>query len=157
MDVKVRIRGVDQYIRTLARTNDATRRAANVGVIKAAEHLLQKVREKFGVYQSTGGTGGGSWAKLKYETIARKLRKGYGNKPLIETGAMRDSFSVVRGGKGTIAASVGSSDPKLIHHIYGAPRAGVPQRDPIRVTATEQMGACHDIIEREITKELKKI
>lgn len=150
MDVAVRIKGIDQFIRGLAKTNDATERAAVRGIMKSAEHLKQKVEEKFGVYQSTGGTNGGAWQKLKYETIARKLRKGYGNKPLIETGAMKGSIKIIPGGKGRLAARVGSDDPKMVHHVYGAPGSGVPKRDPIIVTAEEQRNACHDIIEQEI-------
>lgn len=149
----MRVRGVDRYIRDLARDNDDNKKAAIRGVRKAAEHLLRVVKSKFGSYQSTGGKpqGMGPWPKLKFETIQRKLRQyGIGNKPLIGSGDMSNSFTVVEGGPGRISASVGSSDPKLVHHVYGAPRAGVPQRDPIMVTATEQRDECHKIIENEI-------
>ena len=39
MNVTVRIKGIDQYIRGLAATNLRTQEAAVKGVIKAAEHL----------------------------------------------------------------------------------------------------------------------
>jgi hypothetical protein len=150
-EVKVRIKGIDRTLRELANTNDDTLDAARSGVHKAAEYLMEVIKEKFGVYQDTGGNGGGAWARLKFETIQRKMRKyGVGDKPLIASGEMRDSFYIKEGGEGTIAASVASRDPKLIHHIYGAPRAGVPRRDPMLVTAVEEHDMCHDIVEDEI-------
>jgi hypothetical protein len=38
--------------------------------------------------------------------------------------------------------------------VYGAPRAGIPMRDPIRITAKEEMETCHKIIEDKIMKEI---
>lgn len=156
---KQRVRGVDTYIRDLAKINDETFKAARRGTVLAAEHLLEKVKSKIGVYQSTGGPPGGygRWPRLKYETRLKKLRKyGVGDKPLLMKGedGLLGSFSVVEGGKGRLSASVGSSSPYLIHHVYGAPGANVPMRDPIRVTAKEEMEACHKIIEDEIMKEI---
>lgn len=153
--VKVRIRGVDRYVRDLVADNEDLKRNAIKGVRKAAEYLLQVVKGKIGSYQSSGGgsLGFGPWPKLKFETIQRKLRKyGVGNKPLLGSGDLRDSFTVIEGGKGRISASVGSNDQKLVHHVYGAPGAGVPKRDPILVTANEERDKCHDIIIKEIMK-----
>jgi len=158
MEFKVRVRGVDRHVRTLAVQNKKTYEAAIDGVLKAAQYLLERVRAKFGTYQSTGGKPGGRgpWPKLRWETIQRKVRRYGSNKgPLIGSGDMQDSFTVVRGGKGRISASVGSDDPKLVHHVYGAPRAGVPQRDPIVVTAKEERDNCNRIIEDEITSAYK--
>lgn len=155
MALKVRIRGVDTYIRDLAKTSDETFNAARKGVILSAEYLLEKVKAKIGVYQSTGGPPGGHgrWTKLKENTIWKKITKyGVGDKPLFMTGDLKESFTVVKGGKGRLSASVGSDSPYLVHHVYGAPGAHVPMRDPIRVTATEERDACHKIIEDEITK-----
>lgn len=157
MAFKVRIRGVDRYIRDLAKTNAGAYYGAQDGIEKAANHLLKKVVAKIGVYQPTGGMmgGHGRWAKLKYETIKKKLRKyGVGDKPLLASGALKKSFRVVRGGKGRLSASVGSDSEYLIHHVYGAPGANVPMRDPIRVTAVEEMEVCHKIIEDEIMKKI---
>lgn len=159
MEFKTRIRGIDTYIRDLAKTDDATFIAARRGIIKAAEHLLKVVKAKIGVYQSTGGAPGGygRWPKLKWETRLKKLRKyNVGDKPLYASGDLKNSFSVVKGGKGRLSASVGSSSPYLIHHVYGAPGANVPMRDPIRITATEERDTCHEIIEDEIMKEINK-
>ena len=129
--------------------------AARDGTVLAAEYLLEKVKAKIGVYQSTGGPPGGygRWPKLKYDTIKKKLRKyGVGNKPLLMTGDLSESFTVVEGGKGRVSASVGSDSDYLVHHVYGAPGAKVPMRDPIRITAVEERDACHKIIEDEIMK-----
>lgn len=158
IEFKTRIRGIDTYIRDLAKLDSRTYNAARDGTVLAAEHLLQKVKDKIGVYQPTGGPPGGygRWKKLKFETIKKKLRKyGVGDKPLYASGDLKESFSVVEGGRGRLSASVGSSSPYLIHHVYGAPGANVPMRDPIRVTAKEEMEACHKIIEDEIMKEIE--
>lgn len=154
---KQRVRGVDMYIRDLAKISDETHNAARRGTILAAEHLLKKVKAKIGVYQSTGGkpNGHGRWPKLKEDTIWKKMRKyGVGDKPLLMKGedGLLGSFTVVEGGKGRLSASVGSDSEYLIHHVYGAPGAKVPQRDPIMVTAVEERDACHRIIEDEIGK-----
>lgn len=155
--LKVRIRGIDTYIRDLAKLDQRTFNAAQDGIEKAAEHLLKKVVAKIGVYQSTGGPPGGygRWKKLKYETIRKKYFKyGVGDKPLLASGDLKRSFRVVKGGKGRLSASIGSDSKYLIHHVYGAPGASVPMRDPVRVTAMEEMEACHKIIEDEIMKEI---
>lgn len=158
MEVKFRVRGVTRYVRDLSRMKNDGNASAIRGVLKAAQYLLEKVKAKFGTYQQTGGKPGGRgpWPKLKYETIARKLRRGYSKGPLLASGSMRDSITIVKGGKGRISASIGSNDPKLIHHIYGAPRAGVPQRDPLLVTMVDEKKNCEDIIVNEITTGWKK-
>ena len=158
---KQRVRCVDTYIRDLAKTNDETFNAARRGVIMAAEHLLEKVKGKIGTYQPTGGppSGYGRWPKLKYETRLKKLRKyGVGDKPLLMKGenGLLGSFRVIKGGKGRLSASVGSDSEYLIHHVYGAPGANVPMRDPIRVTAMEERDTCHEIIENEIQKVINR-
>lgn len=157
MALKVRIRGIDTYIRDLAKIDHGTYDAARRGAVKAAQHLLEKVVAKIGKYQSTGGMMGGRgiWERLKEETIRKKLRKyNVGDKPLLASGDLKDSFSVVEGGRGRLSASVGSDSDYLIHHVYGAPGAHVPRRDPIRVTAVEEADTCHKIIEDEIMKEI---
>lgn len=157
MGMRVRIRGIDTYIRDLAKIDSKTYEAAREGTIKAAQYLLEKVVAKIGIYQPTGGMmgGRGRWKKLKEETIRKKLRKyNVGDKPLLASSDLKGSFSVVEGGRGRLSASVGSDSEYLIHHVYGAPRGNVPMRDPIRVTAVEEAEACHKIIEEEIMKEI---
>ena len=148
MGLKVRIRGIDTYIRDLAKLDHKTYEAAREGTVEAAEYLLEVVVEKIGVYQP-------GWPKLKYETIKKKLHKfGVGDSPLLASGALKASFRVIEGGKGRLSASVGSDSDYLVHHVYGAPGANVPKRDPIRVTAIEEMDMCHQIIEERILDEI---
>lgn len=157
-EIKIRIHGVDQSIRWLATMRTELKVAAQVGILKAAEHLMEKIKAKFGTYQSTGGDGDGPWRKLSPDTNWRKVKKyGFKDKPLIATGKMRDSFYIKKGGKGTIAASVASKDPKLIHHIYGAPRAHLPRRDLFLVTAKEEEQECKDILKDEVYEAMSKL
>lgn len=157
MAIKFRVRGVNRYVRDLSKMSDEAFISARTGVEKAAEYLLEKVVSKIGVYQPTGGDpkGYGRWKKLKYETVSRKLRKyNVGDKPLLASGALKDSFSVIKGSKGRLSASVGSDSDYLVHHVYGAPGANVPMRDPIRITAIEELDECHKIIEDEILRKI---
>lgn len=157
MAIKFRVRGVDKYVRDLSKVSDESFMHARTGVEKAAEYLLDKVVSKIGVYQPTGGEprGYGRWKKLKYETVSRKLRKyNVGDKPLLASGALKGSFSVIKGGKGRLSASVGSDSEYLVHHVYGAPGANVPMRDPIRITAIEELDECHKIIADEIINKM---
>lgn len=158
VDVRVRIRGVNQYVRDLANTNKDTLEAAHKGCLSAAEYLKDKIIAKFGVYQNTGGdpNGRGSWKKLKIDTRIKKSKKGQSNKPLIATGAASRSWYVVEGGIGRISASVYSNSKYLIHHIFGAPKGHVPMRDPARVTAVEEADECSDIIIKAIEKALDR-
>ena len=50
--------------------------------------------------------------------------------------------------KHTVA--VKSDDPKLVHHIYGAPAANVPKRDPVRPTVKEERLKCIDIVIKKV-------
>jgi hypothetical protein len=164
MDVKVRVRGVDTHIRDMVKLGIITRESARQGVLEAAKYLLTKIQAKFGKYNSTGGGGqapskGGPWAKLKFESIKRKIMKYGSNRgPLIGSGEMMNSFTVVEAStKQSIAASVGSDDPKLVHHVYGAPGANVPRRDPVFPTAVEEKEKCHDIIEKYVTEGVRLV
>lgn len=149
--IKARVKGVDQTIRWFAKEEEQCKIGAQNGVMKAAEYLTQKVKDKFGSYQSTGGTGGGPWARLKIETMIRKAKKyGFSGKPLIGYGDMKESIRPIKGGKGTISASVGSDDPKMAYHVFGAPKRNLPPRDTLLCTAVEEKDACHDIIAEEV-------
>ena len=138
---------------SLAYTSDVTYNAARRGTILSAKHLMACIIDKFGKKNPTGGDpiGRGSWKALKYETRVRKVRKyGHDKGPLIASGKAKDSFTVIEGGANRLAASVGTDCNYLIHHIYGAPAANVPMRDPIRVTQEEEKQACRDIMVSEI-------
>lgn len=155
---KVRVRGVNTTVRSLANTNEEIFEYTRKGIFEAAKHLLDKTVAKFGSYQPTGGdpNGKGAWKKLKMNTRFRKMKKyGFSDKPLVATGETMNSFSIKYGGKGTLAASVVSTSDKLIHHVYGAPNANVPMRDPIRVTAVEELDTCTRIIEDYVDKAVR--
>ena len=155
----VRIRGVDRMIRNLVKANEDIYDSAREGCNAAAEHLLKKIKDKFGKYNSTGGDPGGygAWKKLTPETRWKKVRKyGTDRGPLIASGKTVGSLFVKKGGKGTLAASVGVESDYIVHHVYGAPGANVPMRDPMRVTAKEERDACHDIIEGYIDRAIRR-
>lgn len=155
----VRIRGVNNVVRQLVKDNEALYDGAREGCNDAAKHLLEVIRGKFGKYNSTGGPPGGhgSWPKLKFETRMRKVRR-YGSDkgPLIASGKTVGSLKVKEGGKGRLAASVSAESDYLIHHVYGAPGANVPMRDPMRVTALEEKDECTKIILEHIDEALRK-
>ncbi len=155
----VRIRGVDRTLRNLASVSDEVHDSAKDGCNEAAKYLLEKVRAKFGVYQSTGGDPGGRgrWKKLSPDTMMKKISKyGFSGKPLIATGKTVGSLKVKEGGVGRLAASVSADSDYLVHHVYGAPGANVPMRDPMRVTAVEERDACHEIIEKCIQDAIRR-
>lgn len=156
--LNVRIRGIDTSIRDLYNKNQDVYEDTRKGINKAAKILMERIKAKFGIYQPTGGdpNGYGQWKKLKYNTVKWKLSHGYPNKPLIMTGATAKSFSIKEGGEGRLSASVSSSSKVLVHHVYGAPGAKVPMRDPARITAMECKQECHDIIEKAIRRAIKK-
>lgn len=158
-EFKVRVRGVDKLIRDMARLDESVHKSAKRGVLEAAEYLKDVIQEKFGTYQESGGINNGAWQKLKPDTVWRKRKKGIkGDKPLIESGKMKNSFytksaTTLEG----IAASVGSDDPKIVHHVYGAPSINLPPRDMILVTAVEEKDMCHDIIMDAVNSAVDKL
>lgn len=156
--LNVRIRGIDTAIRDLVRTEEDVYDEARRGINEAAEHLMGKIVEKIGKYNPTGGDPGGhgAWKKLKFQTVKKKLMHGYSSAPLIMTGGTKNSFSIKEGGVGRLAASVHSSSDVLAYHVYGAPSANVPMRDPARITAKEESDTCHKIIEDHIIKAIRR-
>lgn len=152
-DIRVRITGIDKVIRSFDRKIDGMEEALDEGCIEAAEYLQECIENKFGHYQK-------GWEHLKPETISKKVGKGNdanATKPLVDYGDMMFSFSIDtsnRTRKHTVAVT--SDDPKIIHHVYGAPRAGVPKRDPMRPTAKEERQNCIDILVKKV-KELMNV
>lgn len=163
-----RVRGIDATIRNLAHMRDDIMPVAQAGMNEAAEYLAGKVRAKFGNYQPTGGgtsfSGndgdilGGPWAQLKEDTIKRKLRLyGIGNRPLVASGQSRDAIKAIKADSNStnrIVAYVGTDSDevarKLINAVYGAPRGGVPRRDPLKVTAYEERDNVQHMVESRI-------
>lgn len=155
-DIRVRVHGIDKMMRQLARTAEEEKIALRRGIHESAEHLKEKIEEKIGVYQSTGGSGGGPWAKLKFETNMKKLRRfGFSGRPLFATGKLKGSLYVHDSGGKTLMSSVGSDDPKMVHHVYGAPKRNLPPRDPMMVTANEEVDECRRIIIENIYQAYK--
>ena len=142
-EIRVHVSGVDAVVRNFDRRINGMEEALDEGCTEAAEYLQECIENKFGVYQA-------GWKPLQYATRLKKRRKGNGansNKPLVDYGDMMFSFSIQtsnRSRKHTVA--VVSDDEKLIHHIYGAPAAGVPKRDPVRPTVKEEREKCLKIL-----------
>lgn len=134
--ITVKVRGVDAVVRSFDRTCERIEEALTKGTEDAGDHIIDCITEKFGRYQS-------GWPHLKPDTIRKK---GF-DEPLIETSDMMFSFD-----KKTAAKTrkhvvwVTSDDPKLVHHMYGAPAANVPKRDPVRPTIKEENDAALEII-----------
>lgn len=152
-ELRAHVSGIDATIRNFDRRIKGMEDALDQGCIEAAEHLKEKIEDKFGVYQK-------GWKPLKYETRKKKIRKGNGanaNKPLVDYGDMMFSFDISisnRTRKHTVAVT--SDDERLIHHVYGAPSVGVPKRDPVRPTTQEERQTCIDILIRKV-KEVMNI
>ena len=149
--ISVRIKGVDAVVREYDRKIEGMEDALTKGTEETGEKLIECNEDKFGHYQP-------GWAKLKYETIVRKRRRGAGanaTKPLIEFGDMMFSFFKrlsVRTRKHVV--HILSDDPKILHHIYGAPGSNVPKRDPVRPTVKEENDKCLDIIKDTVKREM---
>lgn len=147
--IRTRLSGVDAVVRSFDRTRDDIEQALADGTEEAGDYLIECIENKFGVYQP-------GWEKLKYETIYRKRRRGAGanaTKPLIEFGDMMFSFfkkTSARTRKHVV--HIFSDDPKIIHHMYGAPSAGVPKRDPVRPTIKEENDRCLEIIKNAVRR-----
>ena len=152
MKLRVHLSGYDKLLRRFDRTDDRVEEALSEGTEQAAEHLLECIEGKFGVYQQSGGRSNGPWEKLKYETIVRKRKKGNNanaTKPLVDYGDMMFSFEYQTSNK-TRKHSVAiiSNDDKILYHIYGmrTRTRGVPRRDPVRPTIEEERQECFDIV-----------
>lgn len=147
--IRTRISGVDAVVRSFDRTRDDIEQALTDGTEEAGDYIIECIEDKFGVYQP-------GWAKLKYETIYRKKRRGAGanaTKPLIEFGDMMFSFFKRTSAKTRKhVVHIYSSDPKLLHHMYGAPAKNVPKRDPVRPTIKEENDRCLEIIKNAVRR-----
>ena len=151
--MRVHISGLDAIIRNFNRRIDGMEDALNEGCTEAAEYLQECIEDKFGHYQP-------GWERLKPETISKKVGKGNSHnatKPLIDYGDMMFSFEIqIRNRTRKHVVAVTSDDPKIIHHIYGAPNAHVPKRDPVRPTVKEERLECIEILTNRV-KELMNV
>ena len=148
--IKVDVKGVEEAIRFLDQTDDNIRKGSIIGLREASKYLVDKIKSKFGTYQP-------GWAKLAYDTVVRKVRKGQSSRPLLATGKMKESVKARNYTSGNrLKSTVYSDDEKIIHHIFGAPRAGVPKRDPMLITTTEEEDEITNIISNAISNEISK-
>lgn len=146
--IKVRIKGVDAVVRSYDRKKEGIEEALTEGTEEAADYLIECIEDKFGVYQP-------GWEKLKPETIFKKAMNK--TKPLVEFGDMMFSFDKRTSAKTRKhVVHVTSDDPKLIHHMYGAPGANVPKRDPVRPTVKEENDTCLDMIKDAVRRAFKR-
>ena len=140
---RVHVSGIDATVRMFDRAIEGMDEALDEGCQEAAEYLQECVENKFGEYQP-------GWKPLAYITRRKKVLKGNGansNKPLVDYGDMMFSLETRtsnRTRKHTVA--VVSTDEKIIHHVYGAPAANVPKRDPMRPTAKEEREECIQMV-----------
>lgn len=141
--IRVRVSGIDKTIREYDRRREDIEQALTDGTEEAGDYLIECIENKFGTYQP-------GWEKLKMETIKRKVRRGAGSnatRPLIEFGDMMFSFFKRTSAKTRKhVVHILSDDPKILHHIYGAPGANVPKRDPVRPTVREENDKCLEMI-----------
>lgn len=148
MNIGVLSIGHDGVADLLLRISNKTPKSIADGLNDAAEFIMEDIIKRFGEYQSTGGNGNGAWKKLSSYTNERKMKLyGFTDKPLIATGAASRSFSRVNATKNNLSAEVKSSSEYLKYHVYGD---GVPKRDPVFASATDNMQEIYDIIQRKL-------
>jgi phage gpG-like protein len=78
-------------------------------------------------YESEGD---GQWDELKESTVARRRKGSGGVKILQDTGVMAGSTEAAHG---SMWAEAATGVEYAIHHVYGAPRANIPQRNPFEI------------------------
>ena len=144
--ISVHISGVDKAVRQMRALNDNVEDALDEGCTEAAETLRDAIAEKFGRYQP-------GWKHLKPDTIRKK-----GNdEPLIDTSDMMFSFEIKTSNRTRKhTATVYSDDEKLPYHVYGAPGANIPRRDPVRPTTREERENCIQIIINKVKEAIRK-
>lgn len=143
--ISVHIKGVDKVVRDIRGISNDLEGALDEGCKEAAEHLRNAMSDKFGYYQK-------GWKRLKPDTIQKKGA----DEPLIDSGDMMFSLETKtsnRTRKHTV--TIFSEDEKLPYHVYGAPNANVPRRDPIKPTTVEERENCINIIKNKVRTFLK--
>lgn len=94
-----------------------------------------------------GGAGGKSYVLLKAATRREKRRKGYSMKPLQRTGLLRRSLNHETAGGELQLTGIDI----LRHHQYGAPRAGIPQRE-VYTVEDEDLQDIQTFLERSLKR-----
>ena len=111
--MRVHVSGIDELLRTFDRTQERIEKALDDGCLESAEYLQEKIEDKFGTYQP-------GWERLKYPTIVKERKMGFGGnatKPLVMSSDMMFSFSVdVRNKTRKHTVAVTSDDEKILWH-----------------------------------------
>lgn len=145
--VTVKTKGIDSLIREFDRRIDGMDNALTEGTEEAADYLIEKMQDKFGTYQP-------GWAQLKYETVVRERKMGFGanaNKPLVMSADMMFAFDKeTRRRTRMHVVWITNDDPKMPWHMYGVPSSNVPARDPVRPTMDEEQQKVYDIIRQKV-------
>ena len=106
---------------------------------EASKAVLEEAKSLPGTYQD-------GWPALDEKTIARKAT---GDSPLLETGAMRDSYA--RKVVSPTKAAVGSNDPKATWQELGTSR-GIPPRPVLKTAGVRKERDVHRIVGRRIKR-----
>lgn len=150
--IKVRVSGVDDVVRSYNRRKAGIEQALTEGTEEAGDYLIECIEDKFGTYQS-------GWKPLKYETIVKERRMGFGGnatKPLVMSADMMFSFyKQISAKTRKHVVWIMSDDPKLPWHMYGVSSRNIPKRDPVRPTVKEENETCLDIIRDAVRRVLR--
>jgi phage gpG-like protein len=160
MNIDIKLVGDRELNMYLNRTMDGIKKEINSGLKDIADHLKDKVQEKFGTYHS-------SWPKLKRASVIAKYRRRGRLKGMPSRGPIRavigaDDPLVLFGKlKGSIEkeinygakeAVVYSDAEHAAVHEYGYAPKGVPSRSYMRVTLWEETDEIVKIIDSKIDK-----
>lgn len=116
-------------------------KAVKKNVRKLLESVMQVQQGKIVGAFNVGGHhrhGGKKWVALSPSTRRQKARAGKGTL-MVVTGRLRNSIRTVLGSEGGRARGRIIADaPYAVHHQFGAPRAGLPQRKVVVITKQDQ-------------------
>lgn len=133
--VTVKVTGVDAVVRSFDRKKRGMEEALDDATEEAGDYLIEKIQDKFGHYQS-------GWKQLKYETVVRERKMGFGvnaTKPLVMSADMMFAFDKILSRKTRKhVVWITNDDPKLPWHMNGVPSKNIPKRDPVRPTMKEE-------------------
>lgn len=133
--VTVKVTGVDAVVRSFDRKKEGVEDALDRGTEEAADYLIEKIQDKFGHYQD-------GWQQLKYETIVKERKAGYGanaSKPLVMSADMMFAFDKILSRKTRKhVVWITNDDEKMPWHMNGVSSRNIPKRDPIKPTMKEE-------------------
>lgn len=141
--VKVTLSGVDALIRKYDKKIDDINDAMESGCDDVGYYLVEKIKAKFPTMTPAH----------KPDTPYREMRRG-GASPfamLEENGEMKESITYRTSNRTrSHVVNIISNSIKLLWHMHGVPKRGVPKRDPVRPTVREEKQKCLDTIREYI-------